>query len=317
MKSYFLGIDTSCYTTSCALVDASGELVHEERILLKVKDGQRGLQQSQMVFQHTKNLPLLMKMLSTDGKIEAIGVSAFPRREEDSYMPAFMVGYGLAQSLSHVLQVPLYEFSHQENHIFAALREHRMNGCVPLLGLHVSGGTTELIKWNRRASSFPESSILGGEDDIAAGQLIDRIGVALGLPFPAGPALEKLANEAPHKELRIPSSVRGLSMSFGGPYSAALRLVEQKADHREIAYAVLKCVCNSLHKLLAHAFQEVKAHTLIAVGGVMSNAMIRKEVEKVCSLHGKELYFASPRFSSDNASGNAYGAYILHHERKD
>lgn len=144
MKVY-LGFDTSCYTTSCALVNEKGELIGQARKLLEVKAGARGLQQSQMVFQHTRALPELIKQLPSGVQLAGIGVSAFPRREKDSYMPAFLVGRGMAHSLGHLDNIPVYEFSHQENHILAALRVLQYIPQEPFYALHVSGGTTELL----------------------------------------------------------------------------------------------------------------------------------------------------------------------------
>ena len=119
MKRYFLGIDTSCYTTSCAIIDDELNIVGEARKILDVKPGMKGLQQSNMVFQHTKVLPRLIEELP-QVPLSGIGVSAFPRRSDDSYMPAFLVGHGFARSLSHMMQVPMYKFAHQENHIFSS-----------------------------------------------------------------------------------------------------------------------------------------------------------------------------------------------------
>lgn len=97
----FLGIDTSCYTTSVAVYDSSKGLMGEERIVLSVKEGRRGLSQSEMVFQHVKNLPVLLRRLSPLLQdLKGIGVSGFPRRRADSYMPAFLVGRGMAEALS-------------------------------------------------------------------------------------------------------------------------------------------------------------------------------------------------------------------------
>lgn len=178
--TYYLGIDTSCYTTSCALVDEDGRLVQEVRKLLEVPQGKRGLQQSQMVFQHTRALGELIQSLHLEQPISAIGVSGFPRREEDSYMPAFLVGLNTAQSLGHCLQVPVHVFSHQENHIWAALREIGEIPEGPFLSLHLSGGTSEFVLCERIYKSGFKVQIVGGSDDIAGGQLVDRLGVLMG-----------------------------------------------------------------------------------------------------------------------------------------
>ena len=191
MKRYYLGIDTSCYTTSCAIVDSDFHIVGEARKILKVKLGERGLQQSNMVFQHTKALPKLMSELP-QVSISGIGVSGFPRREENSYMPAFMVGLGQGETLSHLMNVPLHIFAHQENHILAALRDLKNIPNEPFLALHLSGGTTELVYCHYQGNGIFESHIVGGSKDLQGGQYVDRIGVALGLPFPEGKYLESL-----------------------------------------------------------------------------------------------------------------------------
>ena len=164
MKRYYLGIDTSCYTTSCAIIDSDFQIVGEARKILEVKQGERGLQQSNMVFQHTKALPKLISELP-QLPISGIGVSGFPRREENSYMPAFMVGLGYGQSLSHMMNVPLQVFAHQENHILAALRELKTIPKDPFLALHLSGGTTELVYCHYKGEGIFESHIIGGSKD--------------------------------------------------------------------------------------------------------------------------------------------------------
>ena len=223
MKRYYLGIDTSCYTTSCAIVDSDFHIVGEARKILEVKLGERGLQQSNMVFQHIKALPKLMSELP-QVSISGIGVSGFPRREENSYMPAFMVGLGQGETLSHLMNVPLHIFAHQENHILAALRDLKNIPNEPFLALHLSGGTTELVYCHYQGNGIFESHIVGGSKDLQGGQYVDRIGVALGLPFPAGKHLEALALQTTEYE-PLPSSVKDGWISFAGPCSAAMRRI--------------------------------------------------------------------------------------------
>lgn len=327
-RRLFLGIDTSCYTTSCALVDEEGRVVSEAKKLLEVPLGKRGLQQSQMVFQHTKVLPFLMESLVVDGKIAGIGVSGFPRREENSYMPAFLVGLGQGRTLSHCLGVPLHVFSHQENHILAALRDVQIIPEEPFYSLHLSGGTSELL-YSRREGAYFHTELLAHGDDIAAGQMIDRIGVAMGLPFPAGPALEQLALAYVEKQvdgpknryghykttLEIPSVVKGGTISFGGPTSALLRILEKgEVNHEEVAYATLLCVVRSLWKALDQALAKKQVRVLVAVGGVMANSILRKELESYGKEKGLKVYVAKPEHSTDNATGCAYGANLLDKE---
>ena len=148
----FLGIDTSCYTTSAAVYDSSKGLMGEERIVLSVKEGRRGLSQSEMVFQHVKNLPVLLRRLSPLLQdLKGIGVSGFPRRRADSYMPAFLVGRGMAEALSSSHHIPLYVFSHQENHAMAAIREAPALWGKPFYMMHMSGGTQDVLFCGRKS----------------------------------------------------------------------------------------------------------------------------------------------------------------------
>ena len=179
--SKFLGIDTSCYTTSAAIFDTASGIVAEERIILSVKEGHRGLSQSEMVFQHTKNLPVVLKKLgSCLQEIDGIGVSIFPRRRADSYMPVFFVGKGFAESIALSKGIPVFEFSHQENHALAAVRESPDLWNKPFYMIHLSGGTQDVlcIEWVHNEMNIKN---LIHSNDITAGQFIDRIGVSLHL----------------------------------------------------------------------------------------------------------------------------------------
>ena len=278
----FLGIDTSCYTTSAAVYDSSKGLMGEERIVLSVKEGRRGLSQSEMVFQHVKNLPVLLRRLSPLLQdLKGIGVSGFPRRRADSYMPAFLVGRGMAEALSSSHHIPLYVFSHQENHAMAAIRE--------------------------------ATALWGKPFYITAGQFIDRVGVALGLPFPCGKWLEVLAEQG-NDTYRIPrSSVKG-AFSFSGPETRVQRDIASDAYRKEdIAKGVLIHIGRALEKELS-GYPFEKGRPFIAVGGVMANRYLQARVEEICQAIGLTPLFADPRYSSDNATGNAFGAYMKSEE---
>lgn len=316
MKRYYLGIDTSCYTTSCAIIDSDFHILGEARKLLEVKPGERGLQQSNMVFQHTKALPKLMLELP-QVPISGIGVSGFPRREENSYMPAFMVGLGQGETLSHILNVPLHIFAHQENHILAALRDLEHIPTEPFLALHLSGGTTELVYCHYQGEGIFESHIIGGSKDLQGGQYVDRIGVAMGLPFPAGKHLESLALQTTEYD-PLPSSMKDGWISFAGPCSAAMRRINKTMsdlDKSNLARAVFTSMGNALEKMITYHIKEKPVHTLIAVGGVMSNSLLRNRLETYCKRNRMTLHVAQLQYSVDNATGNAFGAAYLQESR--
>ena len=194
-----IGFDTSNYTTSVAAFDGeSGENVSR---LLPVKAGELGLRQSEALFSHIKRLPELSDRLFAPldpRELGAVGVSTRPRAVEGSYMPCFLAGESQARVLASALHLPLFEFSHQQGHIAAVLWSA---GRLDLLGSeflawHLSGGTTELLLVRSDPSGEIQCEKIGGTTDISAGQLIDRTGQLLGLDFPAGKALDALANEA-------------------------------------------------------------------------------------------------------------------------
>ena len=229
MKKVILGIDTSNYRTSLCLIDLEGQIVAEERELLSVKAGGRGLQQSEAVFQHINQLPELARKLDlNNGQVVAIAVSTRPRPVAESYMPVFKVGESWARGISVFLQIPLIETTHQEMHI-AAGEYSASQRCQEkrFLSVHLSGGTSELLLCTRADDGYI-IECLGGTRDLHAGQLIDRVGVALGLPFPAGPYLEKLAKDVQpdEDEWRVPSTTRGFDFHFSGAETQLLQAIE-------------------------------------------------------------------------------------------
>ena len=308
----FLGIDTSCYTTSVCLVNEAYEVVADERKILEVPVGGRGLSQSNMVYQHTRNLPDLFEklasVLSTGNSIKAIAVTDKPRRRDDSYMPAFLAGLGYGRALAAVLQVPLYTLSHQENHLFAVLREQGNINEVSFHGLHLSGGTTDILY------AVPDDQGLaitrvGGTSDISAGQFIDRVGVALSLPFPAGVHLDQLAGNCKEPVKGDHVFCRAGEISFSGPESKAQRLI--LAGHTEptrIAQWVLATVWNGLQRLLDTAHDQQPLHHLVAAGGVLANTYLRQQLLRYGCQKDLEITLALPQYSCDNASGAAFWA---------
>lgn len=315
MKTY-LGIDTSCYTTSLAVVDGEGNLLSEARKILSVPQGGRGLSQHEAVFQHIGNLPQLLQAVvngNNPASIQGVAASTRPRPIEGSYMPVFRVAETYGKSMASVLGVPFVSTSHQEGHLAAGIWSAGGPQEKEFLAVHLSGGTTELLlvvrreaRNNRQGTGF-DITILGGARDLHAGQFIDRVGVSLGLPFPAGPRLEALAALGGNTGITIPSSVKNYDISFSGPEAAAARLVAQKADPAGIARAVEKCIAGSLEKVLSKAVPDTGIWDVLIVGGVSANSYIRERLSE--RLHhkvvGARLHFAGPGLSSDNAVGIA------------
>ncbi|MBP2649335.1 MAG: tsaD 2 [Firmicutes bacterium] len=306
-----LGIDTSCYTTSVALFSEDGRLISDSRRLLEVKSGGRGLAQSEMVYQHTRHFPdVLVKAITeavSEIKITRIGVTTMPRPVADSFMPAFLVGDSFAKVLSVTHQAKCCPLSHQENHILAGLWSAGGPKTTRFLAVHVSGGTTEVAEVTYNQPNMTVN-LIGGSSDIAAGQFVDRIGVALGLAFPAGPKLELLAKAAQNAPTLLPVAARQLSISFAGPESHARRLMDKGESPAAIAAGVQLCVAKTLAKLISAAMDRTGLTDILLVGGVGSNLFIRDFLIKKLAIVGGSLYFPEPQFSSDNAVGAAWFA---------
>ena len=299
----FLGIDTSCYTTSIAVFNLTNNTIESHKQLLPVKQGSLGLRQSEMLFHHVKALPELLKPIKIQSAdILAIGVSDKPRNEEGSYMPAFLAGTSLAQSLSSILQIPLFKLSHQENHLLAAKWSADMPSYDRYLFVHLSGGTTEFIIVNQKQFSLVASTM-----DISAGQFVDRIGVKLGLPFPCGPHLETLATQSTSSStLVLPVAVKQDKLSFAGPCSAALRLLEKNTSaNADIALAVLQCISTSLYKIIKTLANKYQVNQVLLAGGVAANTQIKNYLHTNLQQKNIKVFVAQPQYSSDNAAGCA------------
>lgn len=298
MSQLFLGIDTSNYTTSISVTDSCGNVLSDKRRLLDVKEGARGLRQSDALFLHIKNLPDLIEMLDVDLKdIKAVGASYAPRNVEGSYMPVFLGGTGMGRTVAKTLGVPYYEFSHQEGHIKAGLFMQNIED-DEFYSVHMSGGTTEILKVTRNGARF-DAEIVGKTLDISAGQLIDRIGVKLGFGFPCGKALDEICAEG--SEIKIPSvCVKGAEINFSGTETHFFRLVDSGVPASEIAYLAFSAVAKTLIKAISYVFDNYGRKKILFVGGVASNSLIRKMLK---DKFDNSAFFAKCEYSTDNAVG--------------
>lgn len=300
----FLGIDTSNYTTSVALLD-NGKVVNK-KIMLSVKKGERGLRQSNALFQHTVNLPLVFDELNIDKSIEAVAVSSRPRNVEGSYMPCFLAGTSVAKSISKVLNCEYYETSHQIGHILAAVYSASAFDFLndEFLAFHVSGGTTDLILVRPDKENIINAEIIASSTDLKAGQLIDRIGVKLGYGFPCGKKIDELASKSVD-EFKIKPTVKDGNCSLSGVENKALKMIEQGINECDIAKFILEYIKRSLEEMMLFAIDKYKIKNIIFAGGVMSNSLISKYFKDNYS-----VLFAKPEFSCDNAVGTAVYAWL-------
>ena len=295
-----IGIDTSNYTTSIAFFDGTGGENCSK--LLPVKPGELGLRQSDAVFAHIKSLPELSGRLFShidDANITAVGVSTRPRAVEGSYMPCFLVGISHARLLSDALHVPLVEVSHQQGHVAASLWSagHLELMEEPHLAWHLSGGTTELLLVEPEGK-LVKCTKIGGTSDISAGQLIDRTGQLLGLPFPSGKYLDTLSREAVGKDFfRV--KCKDMTFSFSGMQNKVQQYFEKTDNPAETSAYALRCVAYGVFSATEQALKAYPGLRVVFSGGVASNSLLRQVLEPLNPI------FAQPQFSTDNAMGVA------------
>lgn len=325
--SIYLGLDTSNYRTSLAAVSGCGGILFSKADLLDVKKGDRGLRQSEAFFSHSNRLPdRISELFDTveASAVAAIGVSDRPRRVEGSYMPCFLAGLNAARELGSALGVPVYRFSHQEGHASAILGDRHDR----TLFMHLSGGTTEFLLCSPDDEGY-EMQIAGGTKDISIGQLIDRTGVALGLPFPSGPYLDDAAYSHLEKTtgfdldntakplIMPPVRITDGRFNLSGAETRLLRYIEKGVRDEEIP-ALAAEVFTSLAALLIGSAGELIGRygieTAYMAGGVASSRTIRKITE--CTDHRADIRFGEPELSGDNAAGTALLARRVHETGK-
>lgn len=308
----YLGIDTSNYTTSLALCNEDGKIIANIKKLLDVKEGEKGLRQSDAVFSHVKKLPLLtdeLKSYMSDATMEAVGVSISPRDVDGSYMPCFLVGKATASTVAATHKAPLYEFSHQAGHIMAALYSCGMENDLinkEFVAFHVSGGTTEALYVKPNKNSF-SVDIIADTADISAGQAIDRAGVMMGLKFPCGKELEKLANSYNGKLPKPKICIKKNQCNLSGLENLAEKLYKETNDKSYVAAYVLNFVAETLIAITRNIREEHPSIPIVYAGGVMSNKLLQSKLSQF-----ENTFFATPEFSTDNAAGIALLARKSH-----
>ena len=303
--SDYLGLDTSNYTTSSAIY--SNDVVVQSKKLLPVKEGEKGLRQSDAVFHHTVQMPEVINKLFDNLKygIKAVGCSSKPCDAPNSYMPCFLVGKNTAFAVSKALGVPYYEFSHQSGHIAAAIYSTGRNDLLEkeFIAFHLSGGTTQAILVKPDKETVFKTQLVAESLDLKAGQAIDRVGLMLGLKFPCGAELEKLALQSDSK-FNIKVQLKGNDCCLSGLENQCKKMLDNYKKEDVALYCIeyIKKVLSEMTGNLQNVYGNID---FLYAGGVMSNSIIRNYISD--KFNG---YFAKPEFSCDNASGIAYLTYL-------
>lgn len=311
--SFTLGFDTSNYTTSCALFDVENKTAFSCKQLLPVKEGERGLRQSDAVFFHTRQMPLLIKKLFHDHcekNIEAVGYSNVPRNVSGSYMPCFLVGENSAICVSETMNIDAFKTSHQVGHVLAALyscgRLDLLRKDDPFLAFHISGGTTDMLLCRADSEKVIDIKEIGTSLDLKAGQAVDRIGVRLGLSFPCGPQFEKLALKS-NATYKIKPTIKGLNCCLSGLENKCINMINTGVTSFDVAKFCLDYIYETICGMTNAAINVYGNLPVVFAGGVMSNSIIKKRLSE----NTFDCYFSEPEFSCDNAVGVAVYAAVM------
>lgn len=321
MSDMYLGIDTSNYKTSVAVIDSCNDTLFDRSEYLEVPEGKRGLRQSDAFFMHSVRLPNQIEELCSAidiSSIKAVGVSSRPRRVEGSYMPCFLSGINAAREIASVLGVPVYQFSHQEGHAAAVIEDsetEEQNADDSLL-FHLSGGTTEFLKCRKDEMGY-DLDIVGGTLDISIGQLIDRAGVAMGLPFPAGPYMDNIALDAACEASHILPVIRLKNGRFNlsGAETRLIRTIEKTSadDYDTLIRELFDFTASLLITSASELSQVYDIRTVYMAGGVASSRYIRNRINELsANKPDLQIIFGKPALSGDNAVGTARLARRIH-----
>ncbi len=340
---YVLGIDTSNYKTSVAVLNRDS-IECDLRRFLEVKEGERGLRQSEALFQHVRNLPEMIEDMkkSFDGEFCGVAYSSKPRPVNDSYMPVFLAGEGTARSIAAALDVPVISFSHQEAHIQAIKSYTEMSDMEEFLACHFSGGTCEVLHVTTKDEDPPQISegfqriggegffydidIVGGSLDISFGQVLDRAGVAMGFPFPAGKKMDDIA-VATKRETKMLTPVRvydgqinlsGIDTQIKNKLKALsgsgsfFSTDPQTRD--ELIREIFVRLSDGIAEMLRQASKKTGLKDIIMSGGVSSSRFIRSYISDELEKEDVIVYFDEDEneLSTDNAVGTALlgGKYL-------
>lgn len=303
-SNFFLGIDTSCYTTSIALIDGDNNILYDKKKVLDVDYNKIGLRQQDALFQHMKNLPYLLKEIDNNyfQKIKYISVSNKPRNIKDSYMPVFLQGVFLAESLGHSLNIPIKYFSHQEGHIAAGLIGNEVLLSKKFVAIHLSGGTNEILLVDSTKENL-NIEIIGKTLDISFGQLLDRIGVYLGYQFPCGRDIDSLSLKGDDILVKVPLSLKdNIDINISGLenyFKNIIDLNEYKIE--DISLLLMSTITAYLDIVMKEVKKMLNIDKFLLIGGVCESLFIRNYYKDK-----ENVFFSLKNISNDNAVGLAY-----------
>jgi len=315
-----LGIETSCDETGVALYHSEKGLIADElysQVDMHADYG--GVVPELASRDHVrKTIPLIEKILA-NAKLATSDIDAIAYTAGPGLVGALMVGAAIANALALALEIPIIGIHHMEGHLLAPMLESEPPA-FPFIGLLVSGGHTQLVS----VEAIGEYEILGESVDDAAGEAFDKAAKMLGLDYPGGPRIAKLAEQArldyggtPYRFPRPMTDRPGLNFSFSGLKTFTLNTIQSIKETREltdrdraqIALAFEEAAVDTLRIKCRRALELTGMKTIVIAGGVSANLHLRQVLEKMVSKYDAKLFYARPEFCTDNGAMIAYAGY--------
>ena len=308
-----LGIETSCDDTGVALYDSERrELVaHAVHTQAAMHQAYGGVVPELASRDHVRRLVPLTKKVLGDRDLKSLDGIGYT--EGPGLAGALLVGASFAHGLALSLGIPAVGVHHLEGHLLSPLLSARRPD-FPFIALLVSGGHTQLM----RVGAVGDYELLGDTQDDAAGEAFDKTAQLLGLGYPGGPALSKLAEAGKPGRYRLPRPMigSGLDFSFSGLKTAVLTLVKnEKPEPADVARAFVDAIVEVLVAKCARALEAAGLTRLVVAGGVGANVQLRAALDAESARRGFDVFYPEPELCTDNGAMIAYAASfkILNH----
>ncbi|WP_062744361.1 tRNA (adenosine(37)-N6)-threonylcarbamoyltransferase complex transferase subunit TsaD [Erwinia persicina] len=308
-----LGIETSCDETGIAIYDdAAGLLANQLYSQVKLHADYGGVVPELASRDHVrKTVPLIQAALQEAG-LQAKDIDAVAYTAGPGLVGALLVGATIGRSLAFAWDVPAIAVHHMEGHLLAPMLEDNPPA-FPFVALLVSGGHTQLIS----VTGVGEYTLLGESVDDAAGEAFDKTAKLLGLDYPGGPMLSKMAQQGVEKRFVFPRPMTdrpGLDFSFSGLKTFAANTIRDNDDsdqtRADIARAFEDAVVDTLAIKCRRALDQSGFKRLVIAGGVSANRTLRSKLAEMMQKRGGEVFYARPEFCTDNGAMIAYAGMV-------
>jgi N6-L-threonylcarbamoyladenine synthase len=303
----YLAIETSCDETAAAIV-ADGRKILSSEIVSQIDIHQKfgGVVPEIAARKHLETVNFIVDLAMQKASIKPEDLAGIAYTAGPGLVGTLLTGMSLAKTLAWLWELPLIAVDHLQAHIFANFIDTDLE--PPFIALLVSGGHTQIIHF----ASYTEIKIIGETRDDAAGEAYDKVARLLGLGYPGGPIIDKLAAEGNDKAFNFPEGqVSGFDFSFSGLKTAVLRQTEKLNKPwpiEDLAASFQKAVTSVLVRKTIEAANEFKATKIVLAGGVAANRELR---EKLLELSPCPVYFPPISLCTDNAAMVAAAAYFV------